>query len=102
MRTSSKPKTEPDQRRGVSCKEATRLLGIGFTKLYELMRAGDIQSYCVGARRFVLVQSIDAYVAARSDAAKRSGFQSLRGPKPWTRKRATKAKARRLRDEAEA
>ncbi len=41
---------------------ALSALGIGKTKLYELMARGDLESIRIGRRRLILGQSIEALV----------------------------------------
>ena len=43
--------------------EAAMVVGIGRTKLYELMASGQICSVKIGSRRFVPVTKLDDYVA---------------------------------------
>lgn len=42
---------------------AASMLGVGRTTLYGLIRAGDIETIHVGARRVVVVDSLREYVA---------------------------------------
>ena len=44
----------------VSVKDATRLSGIGRTKLYELLNTNTIASIKIGRKRLVLMASIEA------------------------------------------
>lgn len=48
----------------VSIPEAMRLLGIGRTKLYELVRYGDIARVHIGSKSLILVESIERYAAS--------------------------------------
>jgi excisionase family DNA binding protein len=43
--------------------DAARMLGIGRTKVYELMRSGDLCSVRVGGLRRVPVAALDEFVA---------------------------------------
>ena len=52
---------EKDDRLLVSVKEAARLLGIGRTKIYELMATGDLETKMVGRRRMVRYKSLAAF-----------------------------------------
>lgn len=45
-----------------SIREATRLLGIGRTKAYELLACGELNSIQIGTRRLVKMESIMAYI----------------------------------------
>jgi excisionase family DNA binding protein len=48
---------------------AARMLGLGLSKLYELLRAGELKAYTVGRSRFITVASVRAYVDRRLAAA---------------------------------
>ncbi|NML08354.1 helix-turn-helix domain-containing protein [Sphingomonas sp. G-3-2-10] len=54
-----------DERISVRIPEACRLIGIGRSKVYELIAAGDIETIKVGVRRLVLVSSLTAFVEKR-------------------------------------
>jgi len=47
----------------VDLTEAAEILRLGRTKLYELLNAGELPSFKVGARRLIAVQDLEAYVA---------------------------------------
>ncbi len=47
----------------VSPRQACRLLGIGNTRLYELIAAGEIESYLDGRARRITMASIRARIA---------------------------------------
>jgi excisionase family DNA binding protein len=49
----------------VAPREASRLLSIGESKLYELLRAGELASFHIGNARRISTQSIVDYVARR-------------------------------------
>lgn len=49
----------------VTVNEASRLLGVGRTKVNELMRAGDLESFMIGRRRLITMESIRRLVARR-------------------------------------
>jgi excisionase family DNA binding protein len=48
---------------------AARMLGLGLSKLYELLRDGELSAYTVGRSRFITVLSVREYVARRLAAA---------------------------------
>ena len=48
-----------------SVAEACRALGIGNTKMYELINAGDLDTIRVGRRRLVTTASINRFIADR-------------------------------------
>jgi excisionase family DNA binding protein len=45
--------------------EASRLLSISLSRLYALLRAGELDSYAEGRARRITVPSIHAYIARR-------------------------------------
>lgn len=48
----------------VSVAEAARLIGLGLTKTYELINAGELHSLKIGRRRLVRVESIRCLTGA--------------------------------------
>jgi excisionase family DNA binding protein len=50
-----------------------RLLGIGKTKLYELVATGDLETIRIGRRTLIMQASIDAFVARLREAAQKPG-----------------------------
>jgi excisionase family DNA binding protein len=59
---------EPDFRPlAVRVKEACRLTGIGRSKLYELMRAGEIGTFKVGAMTLIAMTELERFLAAQSN-----------------------------------
>lgn len=58
MRTDQMQQT----RLAVSPAEAARMAGIGRTKLYQLMGAGEIASVKLGSRRLIRVSEIEAFL----------------------------------------
>jgi hypothetical protein len=57
----------------VSPRRAQEMLDIGHSRLYELLSAGELQSFKDGKSRKILVASIRNYVA-RKLAANHAGF----------------------------
>jgi len=47
--------------------EAARLLGVGRTKVYELIAEGSLPTVCLGKARRVPTDALKAWVAARVD-----------------------------------
>jgi excisionase family DNA binding protein len=43
--------------------EAARMLSLGLSRLYQLMRAGELEDFHSGRSRRITVRSIEAYVA---------------------------------------
>ena len=48
----------------VSPSQAARLLGLGRTKLYELLAANEITSIKIGTRRLIRVSALEAWLAS--------------------------------------
>lgn len=59
---------EPPSRMLYSLQEAASQLGIGMTKLAELLRNEEIQSVCIGKRRLVRHEALLNYVDQLSGA----------------------------------
>jgi hypothetical protein len=53
---------------------AGQLLGIRPSKVYELMREGEVQSFQCGSARRVVVQSVRDYIERRVAEARASGW----------------------------
>ena len=54
----------------VSPRHACLLLGIGTTRLYQLIGNGELESYLEGTARRILTASIHSYVARKVAASK--------------------------------
>lgn len=54
-----------EDRLAVRIPEACRMIGIGRSKLYELMESGEIETIKIGVSRLVLVSSLQAFVETR-------------------------------------
>ncbi|MER7129426.1 helix-turn-helix domain-containing protein [Streptosporangium saharense] len=48
----------------VSASEASQMLGIGKTKIYELMASGELRSVKIGRSRRIPVEALTAFVSA--------------------------------------
>jgi excisionase family DNA binding protein len=48
---------------GLTPKATTATIGCGITKLYELINAGELETYKIGRGRRITTASIEAYVA---------------------------------------
>lgn len=59
----------PQLRLAVSPAEAARMLGLGRTKLYELMAADEITSIKIGTRRLIRISAIEAFLDRQSTVA---------------------------------
>ena len=82
----SAPTPPPSPPLAVPTKEACRLLSVSLSRLYELLRNGDLQSYADGYNRRVTMTSICGYVDRRL-ADSGDGWQQI-VPQPSQRKRA--------------
>jgi excisionase family DNA binding protein len=65
--------------------EAARMLSIGISRLYRLLRTGELASYRDGRSRRVVVASIHEHVA-RQLAADPAGWRQIH-PRPQERRR---------------
>jgi predicted DNA-binding transcriptional regulator AlpA len=54
----------------LSVPNAVRYSGVSRTRIYALMRSGELSSFLLGGRRMMLTESIDAFIhkLARSQA----------------------------------
>jgi excisionase family DNA binding protein len=67
---------DPPEPLVASPKTACRIMGVGPTRLYELLKAGELESYRDGASRKITMRSIKARVdrclsRAKAEEAKR-------------------------------
>lgn len=59
-----------DLRLCISVDEAARALGLGRTRLYELVKSGALRSFTIGSRRLFRVSDIEAFISeAQRNAA---------------------------------
>jgi len=86
--TATSPRTPP---LAVSAKEAAQLLSLSLSKLYELLRNAELQSYADGNSRRVTMASIYGYVD-RKLAGSGDGWQQIT-PQPRSRQQALRARA---------
>ena len=73
--TATSPRT-PTPPLAVSPKEASRLLSVSLSRLYELLRRGALRSYADGCNRRVTMASIHEYVE-RQLAANDGGWKQI-------------------------
>jgi excisionase family DNA binding protein len=52
-----------NERLNVSVKEATQIIGIGRSRLYQIINAGELRTIRIGKRRLVPVDAIRDFVA---------------------------------------
>ena len=55
-----------DDRIAVPISEACRISGIGRSKLYEMIKTGDVRIAKVGRRSLVLIESLKALLSTRA------------------------------------
>ena len=60
---------ETRQRLAVAPAEAARALGLGRTKLYELIATNEIASFKIGSRRLIRVSDIEAWLERMTTGA---------------------------------
>lgn len=53
----------------VTVKIACQLVGIGNTKMWELIRDGRVSTVCIGRRRLVIFASLEALLSPETKAA---------------------------------
>ena len=63
--------SEPQQTRpiAISPAEAARLVGLGKTKLYEVMGTGELPFLKIGTRRLIRVTDLEAWIERQSGIA---------------------------------
>jgi excisionase family DNA binding protein len=61
--------SDNSHRLAVAPAEAARMLGLGKTKLYELMAANEITSIKIGTRRLIRISAIEAFLDRQSTVA---------------------------------
>jgi hypothetical protein len=71
----------------VKPRDAWRMLGCGNTRGYELLAAGELDSFLDGRSRKITVASIHAYVARALSAATATGVAAQRSTSETTAKR---------------
>jgi len=82
--------------------EAGRLLSLSATRIYELLRAGELQSYRDGrGGRRIVMSSINAYVARRLAENSVGGWRPIRPQPPRPLKQAPLPKRRARADQLE-
>jgi excisionase family DNA binding protein len=55
------------ERRALRVNEATSYAGLGKTRLYEMLRSGEIASVSIGKRRLVLRESLDGLLTPQTN-----------------------------------
>jgi excisionase family DNA binding protein len=75
--------------------EAGRLLSVSLSKIYDLMRDGELQSYRDGRNRRITVKSINKYVARQLALVGSGGWQAWEHNPARRREQAKASKARK-------
>jgi excisionase family DNA binding protein len=78
--TEPQPVKQPPEPLVVSPAVAGAMLAVGQTRLYEMLAAGELESYCVGRARRIMMASIRRYIDTRLAA------DAGRKPKPYVRR----------------
>lgn len=60
-----RPPIASSDRRGFSPPEAAERIGISVAKMFELIAAGEIESFKIGSRRIIPVSAIDDFIARK-------------------------------------
>jgi hypothetical protein len=76
-----------DERLVVSPRRARHMLDCGVTRLYDLLNAGEIESFLDGRSRKITVASIQAYIQRRLAAADSSSTKTSTPKRPRGRPR---------------
>lgn len=58
----------------LSIPEAAKVLGIGSSKMYELVRTGGFPVICVGARKLIPKKGLERWLEAQTEKAMASGL----------------------------
>jgi excisionase family DNA binding protein len=66
MATASNRTSEPEL--AVSPAEAARRSGLGRTTIYAAMKAGDLKSIKIGARRLIMVDALKSWLTSHETA----------------------------------
>ena len=73
------PRFEPIS---VKIPEAVRLTGISRSRMYQLIRSGDIEYAKVGAASLILVESLRAFVRGKAAGAATDGRSTIAREQP--------------------
>lgn len=68
MHDTSTQNSIPSGRLAVAPAEAARMLGLGKTKLYELMADNELLSIKIGTRRLIRVRDIESFLSRHISA----------------------------------
>jgi hypothetical protein len=59
-------------------KETCRITGFSKDALYDLINRGEVDSFLMGSRRFVVIPSLRSYIARRASEPLQSGRVSIK------------------------
>lgn len=68
-----------DKRMTISVKQAAELMGIGHTKMWELIMAGEVKSYVDGRWRRVITESVWRRMITLARVSEKGGVGSFNG-----------------------
>jgi len=63
--------TQPAERLAIPLTEGVRMMGIGLSYAYELMKSGQLKTFKIGRRRLVTRQSLQDFIDAQQAQAGR-------------------------------
>ena len=67
--------------------DAAKYLGLGKSKLYQLINAGEVEAVSIGGRRIITRRSLDAFLEKKIE----EGHRNLRPPGAGRKRRAEAA-----------
>ena len=86
MNTTSQPPVNVEPRAvplAIDVKRFKAILDVGNTKAYELINQGEVESFTIGAKRLVVVRSIESFVERKvkqADAERLSVANAVHSP----------------------
>jgi excisionase family DNA binding protein len=87
LSTDQEKRVRPSPPLAVPPQEASRLLSVGMSRLYKLMRTGELESYRDGRSRRITMDSIKKRMARQLAAAHDDGWRQIT-PHPSPRRKA--------------
>jgi excisionase family DNA binding protein len=57
--------------------EAARALGVGRTRMFELIQAGSVETVLIGRLRRIPIDALDAFVASLRESSERGALRRL-------------------------
>lgn len=68
MRTPTEPTSPIEERYAISIEEAAHRSGLSRSKIYEALKAGDLKSLKIGARRLIMISTLMTWLAGHEAA----------------------------------